>query len=86
MNCTSDTANYRPISVGEPISRLYANIMVQRLVTYTEQQQLRSATQTGYRPELGTIHPAFALQHAVDKQTCQQAFVPVFCGPQISLR
>ncbi|DBA82972.1 TPA: hypothetical protein ACH3X1_006749 [Trebouxia sp. C0004] len=23
--------------------------------------------QTGYRPELGTIHPAFALQHAVDK-------------------
>ena len=28
---------------------------------------LRSATQTGYRPELGTIHPAFALQHAVDK-------------------
>ena len=63
----TDTANYRPISVGEPISRLYANIMVQRLVTYTEQQQLRSATQTGYRPELGTIHPAFALQHAVDK-------------------
>ena len=40
--------------------------MVQRLVTYTE-QQLRSATQTGYQPELGTIHPAFALQHAVDK-------------------
>jgi len=63
----TDTANYRPISVGEPISRLYASIMVQRLVTYTEQQQLRSATQTGYRPELGTIHPTFALQHAVDK-------------------
>ena len=40
----TDTANYRPISVGEPISRLYANIMIQRLVTYTEQQQLRSAT------------------------------------------
>jgi len=63
----TDTANYRPISVGEPISRLYASIMVQRLVTYTEQQQLRSASQTGYRPELGTIHPAFALQHVVDK-------------------
>ena len=41
--------------------------MVQRLVTYTEQQQLRSATQTGYRPEFGTIHPAFALQHVIDK-------------------
>ena len=44
--------------------------MVLRIVTYKEQQQLRSATQTGYRPELGTIHPAFAgcyQQHAVDK-------------------
>ena len=36
----TDTANYRPISVGEPISRLYASIMVQRLEKYTEQQQL----------------------------------------------
>ena len=63
----TDTANYRPISVGEPISRLYASIMVQRLVKYTEQEQLRSSTQTGYRPQLGTIHPAFALQHVIDK-------------------
>ena len=63
----TDTANYTPISVGEPISRLHASIMVQRFVTYTEQQQLRFATQTGYWPELGTMHPAFALQHVVDK-------------------
>ena len=41
--------------------------MVQRLVKYTEQEQLRSSTQTGYRPQLGTIHPAFALQHVIDK-------------------
>ena len=59
----TDTANYRPISVGEPISRLYA----QRLVKYTEQQQLQSSTQTGYGPQLGIIHPAFALQHVIDK-------------------
>jgi len=55
--------------VGEPIIRLYHNagsIMVQRLGRYTEQQQLRSATQTGW-PELGTIHPAFTLQHVIDK-------------------
>ncbi len=48
----TDTANYGPISVGEPISKLYASIMVQRLVKYTEQQQLRSPTQTGYRPSI----------------------------------
>ena len=31
------------------------------------QSSSRSATQTGYRPELGTIPPTFACQHAVDK-------------------
>ena len=65
----TDTANYRPISVGEPISRLYASIMVQRLVKYTDLHQLWSSTQTGYRPELGTVHPAFALQHVIDKHS-----------------
>ena len=63
----TDTTNYRPIAVGEPISRLYASILAQRLVDYTEDQQLRSPTQTGYRPQLGTMHQAFALQHVVDK-------------------
>ena len=43
----TDTANHRPISVGEPISRPCASIMVQCLVKYTEQQRLRSSTQTG---------------------------------------
>ena len=41
--------------------------MVQRLLKYTEREQLQSSTQTGYRPQLGTIHPAFALQHDNDK-------------------
>ena len=63
----TDTANYRPIAVGEPLSRLYASILVQRLVQFTEQQDLRSPTQAGYRPEHSTIHQAFVLQHAIDK-------------------
>ena len=63
----TDTVNYRPISVGEPMSRLYASIMVQRLVKYTQQQQVRPSTQTGHRPELGNIHLAFALQHVIAK-------------------
>ena len=63
----TDTANYRPTAVGEPISRLYAGILVQRLVQYTEDQQLRSPTQAGFRPDLGTIYQAVALQHVIDK-------------------
>lgn len=41
-----------PISVGEPISRLYASIMLQRLVKY----RLTS-----------TVHPGFAPEHVIDK-------------------
>ena len=41
----TDTANCRPISVGEPISRLYASILVQLLVKSTELQQLPSNIQ-----------------------------------------
>ena len=53
--------------MGEPLSRLYASILVQRLVQYTEQQGLRSPTQAGYRPEHSTIHQTFVLQHVIDK-------------------
>ena len=61
----TDTANYKPIAVGEPLSRLYASILVQRLVHFTEQHDLRSPTQAGYRPEHSTIHQAFVLQHSL---------------------
>ena len=63
----TDTANYRPIAVGEPLSMLDASILAQRLVQYTEQQDLRSPTQTGYRPEHSTLHQTFVLQHVIDK-------------------
>lgn len=52
----TDTANYRPIAVGEPSGRLYASILASRLVEYTKEQQLRSPTQAGHRPQLGTMH------------------------------
>ena len=53
----TDTANYTPIAVGKfkPLSRLYASILVQRLVQHTEQQGLRCPTQAGYRPEHSSI-------------------------------
>ena len=53
--------------MGEPLSRLYASILVRRLVDYTEQRDLRSDIQLGYRPGHSTIHQAFVLQHVIDK-------------------
>ena len=64
--CTLDTANYRPIAVGEPLYRLYTIILNRRLVDWSEENQLRSPTQAGFRPRQSPIHHLFALRHFID--------------------
>jgi hypothetical protein len=72
-----DTANYRPIAVTEPIVRLYAGILNQRLVSFTEDHGLRSPSQAGFRPGLSTLHQLFTLQHFVDR-ACHDS-LPLYC-------
>lgn len=72
----ADTANYRPIAVGEPIARLYANILNARLVKFTEDNNMRAPSQAGFRPGLSTVHQLFTLQHFIDKGGTQE---PLYC-------
>ena len=64
--CTLDAANYRPIAVGEPLYRLYTIILNKRLVGWSEEHQLRSPVQAGFRPGQSPIHHLFTLRHFID--------------------
>ena len=73
----SDTLNYRPIAVTEPIMRLYAGILNTRLLKFTEEQEARASAQSGFRPHHSTLHPVLTLQHFIDKQF--HSSCPLFC-------
>lgn len=66
--CTLDTANYQlqPKAVGESLYRLYTIILNKRLLDWSEEHQLRSPIQAGFRPRLSPIHHLFALRHFID--------------------
>ena len=53
----ADSANCRPIAVGELLYRLYTIILNARLVAWSEEHSLRSLVQAGFRPghHLSTI-------------------------------
>ncbi len=46
---------------------LYAALLNQRLVAYTEAAGLRAPSQAGFRPAMSTLHPVFTLQHLLDR-------------------
>ena len=45
-----DSAIYRPIAVGEPLYRMYTNILKKRLIDWSEEHGIGSPAQAGFRP------------------------------------
>lgn len=62
-----DVGNYRPIAVGEPLARLLAVLLNQRLSGFLEDNHLLSDSQAGFRPIVSTAYQVFLLQHLIDK-------------------
>ena len=48
--------------------RLYASVLNQRLLDFTEQHDLRAPSQAGFRPALSVVHQLFSLQHLSERQ------------------
>ena len=72
----ADMTNYRPISVGDSLEKLYATVLNARLVGWLEANGLRAAGQAGFRPHLGTEHQLFALRHCVEE--CRRQHKPLY--------
>ena len=47
--------------------RLYTIILNNRLVIWSEQHQIRSPVQAGFRPKQSAVHHLFALRHFIDR-------------------
>ena len=68
--------DYRGITVGSAISKLYALVIMQRMDAWAEINGYRASTQFGFRRDMGTTHGVFMLRHIIDKYA--SAKKPVF--------
>ena len=61
-----NTANCTPIAVGEPLHRLYISILNERILDRSEQHEVCSPVQAGFRPYLSTVDHIFTLRYFID--------------------
>jgi hypothetical protein len=60
-------SNYRPVAMVPLLAKVYAIILNNRMVAFTEAAGVRVPAQTGFRPRHATTHHAFVLQHLIEK-------------------
>ena len=71
--------NYRAITVGSAISKIFAQVIRGRLDVWAENGGWRAQTQFGFRKGLGTAEAVFMLRHLVEKaQSGKKALCAAF--------
>jgi hypothetical protein len=70
--------DYRGITIGMAVSKLYALVILARMDKWAETNGLRACTQFGFRSKMGTSDAVFAIRHIVDMQ--RERRKPVFAA------
>lgn len=63
----ADINNYRGIAVGSLLAKLYASVLTARLDKWTEENNLRSRSQAGFRKDFRTADQVLVLRTMIEK-------------------
>jgi hypothetical protein len=66
----SSVDNYRGITVGPVIAKLFAMVLESRLNSWAECKGIRARGQAGFRQDYPTMDNLFVLQTLIDSRTC----------------
>ena len=64
----SDMSNYRGITVGSVIAKLFAMILEQRIALWAEEHAVKAKGQAGFRKDFRTTDNIFILRSLIDRQ------------------
>ena len=64
----SDMSNYRGITVGSVIAKLFAMILDHRIAVWAEDEGIKAQGQAGFRKDFHTTNNIFVLKSLIDKQ------------------
>ena len=66
--CIYNLSNYRGITVGSVIAKLFAMVLEQRIASWAEDHAVKTKGQAGFRKELRTTDNIFILRSLIDRQ------------------
>ena len=69
---TSDPNNYRGISLISCICKLFTSVLNKRLLTWSNDNEIITDAQFGFRPKSGTSEAIFALHYIISKTLCKK--------------